>query len=116
MQARAGTLVAYPRGRSAMVLYARCRPDETLRRYMNGRGVPAVRRAAAAGARFIRFGVSAVPDTEFRRLLGRFVDRFGSPPAANVDVPGDAGDGGGPADGDGDGAGAGVDNGGSRNG
>ncbi|MES1158231.1 MAG: hypothetical protein ABUL67_03930 [Haliangium ochraceum] len=84
-QARADALLAYPRGKSAMVMYARSRPDETLRRYVAGRGVAALGHAAACGARWLRFGASASPDADFDRLLRRFVDRFGAPPAANSD-------------------------------
>jgi hypothetical protein len=84
LQARAATLLPYPRGKSAMVLYARCRPDETLRRYLDGRGSGALDRAVTAGARYVRFATSQMPDLEFDRLLRRFVDRFGGVPAANL--------------------------------
>jgi len=89
LQARAENLSSYPRGRSAMVLYARSRADETLRRYVSGRGALTLAHASTAGARFIRFGASPTPDRDFDRLLRRFVDRFGSPPTANIDVPND---------------------------
>ncbi len=84
LQARSEELRPYPQGKSAMVWYARCRPDETLRHYVHGRGVPALDRAAALGARLVRFGASASPDLEFDRLMSRFVDRFGAPPLANA--------------------------------
>jgi len=62
---------------------ARCRPDETLRGYVAGRGAARLEAAAAAGGRWIRFGESTSPDRDFERLLGRFVDRFGNRPVAN---------------------------------
>lgn len=85
LQARADTLTSYPQGRSAMVLYARSRPDETLRRYVTGRGAPTLGHASSAGARWIRFGSSTAPGLEFDRLMRRFVDRFGARPTANAD-------------------------------
>jgi hypothetical protein len=84
LQARAPALLPYPSGKSAMVLYARCRPDETLRRYLGGRGSAALGRALTAGARYVRFGACEIPDLEFDRLMRRFVDRFGGPPVANI--------------------------------
>lgn len=75
-----------------MVLYARCRPDETLRRYVGGRGALALGRAIGIGARLVRFGVSAAPDREFDRLMRRFVERFGARPAANVEDDADLDD------------------------
>ena len=80
MQARSEKLLAYPRGKSAMVLYARSRSDETLRAYVSGRGAAVLGRASAAGARFVRFGAAASPDVEFHRLLRQFEDRFGTVP------------------------------------
>jgi hypothetical protein len=93
LQARADTLVSYPRGRSAMVLYAHSRADETLRIYVAGRGAPVVGHASSAGARWIRFGSAAAPEMEFDRLMRQFVDRFGARPKANVDDAGHDDDG-----------------------
>ena len=84
LQARTDALLAYPRGRSAMVLYACSRGDETLRRYVSGPGgAAALCRAARAGARWVRFGAAAAPTAQLDRLLKGFVDRFGARPAAN---------------------------------
>jgi hypothetical protein len=90
LQARGDALLAYPRGRSAMVLYACSRGDETLRRYVTapGPGAVALGRAAHAGARWVRFGSSPAPAAELERLMRRFVDRFGAPPAANTHTTG----------------------------
>jgi hypothetical protein len=85
LQARSDAAGPYPDGKSAMVLYACCRPDETLRGYVRGRGAASLDRAVRLGARLIRFGVSPVPDREFDRLMRRFVDRFGARPTANRD-------------------------------
>jgi hypothetical protein len=84
LQARADALRPYPRGRSAMVWYGRCRADETLRRFVTTRGASGLQGASAAGARWIRFGTSPAPEREFDRLMHRFVDRFGAPPVANT--------------------------------
>ena len=85
LQARAQELVVYPRGKSAMVLYACCRSDDTLQTYLaSDRGAAALGRAVAVGARWIRFGVSPHPEVELGRLLERFVTRFGAPPSANI--------------------------------
>ena len=88
LQARSEELTPYPKGRSAMVLYARCRSDETLRGYVAGRGAAGLEAATAAGGRWIRFGESTSPERDFLRLLGRFVDRFGALPVA-ISVEGD---------------------------
>ncbi|MBC8133935.1 MAG: hypothetical protein H7X95_13200 [Deltaproteobacteria bacterium] len=85
LQARADALCAYPKGRTAMLLYARCRPQETLRRYVATRGAAPLSRAAKLGARWIRFGTSPRPEVEFERLLGRFSERFGANPTGNDD-------------------------------
>jgi hypothetical protein len=85
LQARAEELVPYPRGKSAMVLYAACRPDETLRRYVRAAtGAAALRRAAAHGARWVRFGQTAAPERELSRLTSQFQQRFGALPAGNA--------------------------------
>jgi hypothetical protein len=86
LQARADGLLAYPRGKSAMVMYARCHPEETLRRYVADRGSGALGLASARGARWVRYGASSDPDLDYHRLLRRFVDRFGAPPVANTET------------------------------
>jgi hypothetical protein len=86
LQARARTLLPFPAGKSAMVLYASSGADETLRRYVAAAGKLQLTRAAAAGASLIRFGVSAQPDVELERLLGQFTARFGAPPPGNASV------------------------------
>ena len=87
LQARADALVAYPKGKSAMVLYARSSAPETLRQYVSGRGAAALGRAAGIGARWIRFGESQNAEGEFARVMRRFQERFGARPAANAGVP-----------------------------
>lgn len=85
LQARAEALVPYPRGKSAMVLYAACGPDETLRRYVcASAGLAALRRANAHGARWVRFGQTATPERDLSRLAGQFQERFGAPPLGNA--------------------------------
>jgi len=74
----------YRAGRSAMVLYACTTPDETLRRFVSGRGARDLARAVAAGARWIRFAEADDPATELDRLLKGFVERFGSLPISNA--------------------------------
>ena len=74
----------YRTGRSAMVMYACVAPDETLRRYVTGRGARDLQRAVAAGARWIRFAESANAAAELDRLLKTFTERFGSLPIANA--------------------------------
>ena len=86
LQARVEAPVPYPRGKSAMVLYAGCRADETLRRYLPAAGAQALRRASAHGARWVRFGETAAPERELERLTRQFRDRFGAPPLANADA------------------------------
>lgn len=84
LQARAAAVLAYPGGRSAMVFYGASRASETLRSYVSGRGVPALERAGAAGARWVRFGAAAAPERELAQHLTRFTERFGAPPVANT--------------------------------
>jgi hypothetical protein len=74
----------YETGRSAMVLYACTPPGETLRGFVGGRGARQLRRAVAAGARWIRFAEVQAPSDELDRLLKGFVERFGSLPINNV--------------------------------
>lgn len=86
LQARAEAPVPYPRGKSAMVLYAACRSDETLRRYVRAAvGDAVVRRATVHGARWIRFGQTAAPERELSRLTSQFQQRFGALPAGNAE-------------------------------
>jgi hypothetical protein len=92
LQARADEIRDYPRGRSAMVFYAHSGEDETLRRYVAGRGRAKLRRAADAGARWIRFGVTERPGAVCARLLDGFAARFGAPPTVNQAAPDDEGD------------------------
>lgn len=84
LQARAAAVLPYPRGRSAMVLYGASRACETLRSYVSGRGAGPLRRAGAAGARWVRFGAAADPERALADQLARFTDRFGAPPVANT--------------------------------
>jgi hypothetical protein len=74
----------YRAGRSAMVLYACSEPDETLRRFVAGRGARQIERAVSAGARWIRFAEAQSPQSELDRLLKGFVERFGSLPISNA--------------------------------
>jgi hypothetical protein len=84
LQTRAEGAMDYRVGRSAMVMYACAAPDETLRRYVAGRGARDLQRAVAAGARWIRFAESANAPAELDRLLKNFTERFGSLPIANA--------------------------------
>lgn len=84
LQTRAEGVMDYRAGRSAMVLYACSDPDETLRRFVEGRGARQIERAVNAGARWIRFAESPTPRNELDRLLSGFVERFGSLPISNA--------------------------------
>lgn len=84
LQARAERPLPYPRGKSAMVFYGATAIDEDLRGYVTGRGAGDLRQAGAAGARFVRFGVTPRPQPELERLLGQFSSRFGALPAGNA--------------------------------
>jgi hypothetical protein len=84
LQTRAEGAMDYRVGRSAMVLYACAAPDETLRRFVAGRGARDIQRAVAAGARWIRFAEAANAPLELDRLLKTFTERFGSLPIANA--------------------------------
>ena len=84
LQARAEGVMDYETGRSAMVMYACSPPGETLRGFLDGRGGRQLRRAVAAGARWIRFAEATQPEAELDRLLRGFVERFGSPPISNA--------------------------------
>jgi hypothetical protein len=78
----------YETGRSAMVYYACSPPGETLRGFVGGRGARQLRRAVAAGARWIRFAEVPDPTDELDRLLRGFIERFGSPPISNAGTAG----------------------------
>jgi hypothetical protein len=84
LQTRAEGVMDYRVGRSAMVLYACSEPDETLRRFVEGRGARTIERAVNAGARWIRFAECSTPQDELDRLLKGFVERFGSLPISNA--------------------------------
>ena len=84
LQVRAEGVMDYETGRSAMVMYACSPPGETLRGFVDGRGGRQLRRAVAAGARWIRFAEASQPEAELDRLLRGFVERFGSPPISNA--------------------------------
>jgi hypothetical protein len=86
LQTRAEGVMDYRAGRSAMVLYACSGDGETLRDFVVGRGARELARASAAGARWIRFAEAPEPDTELRRLLKDFTERFGSLPIGNAGV------------------------------
>jgi hypothetical protein len=83
LQIRADDLVDYPRGKSAMLLYAHSASEGSLRTYLSGNGAVDLGRAATAGARWIRFAETSEPEDDFERLLDHFVERFGAPPLAN---------------------------------
>ncbi|HVV51549.1 MAG TPA: hypothetical protein VHO06_17905 [Polyangia bacterium] len=84
LQTRAEGVMDYRVGRSAMVFYACCHPDETLRGFVSGRGARQIERAVNAGARWIRFAEAESPQSELDRLLKGFVERFGSLPINNA--------------------------------
>jgi hypothetical protein len=84
LQARADGVITYPRGKSAMLLYAASDPGESLRAFVAGRGAGGLARAAAGGARWVRFAAASDPAAALATLLARFVDRFGTNPAANA--------------------------------
>ena len=83
LQARGEALRVYPTGKSAMVFYDASTEDGSLRHHVSGAGAPGLARAATAGARFVRFGVTPHPRGDLARLLGQFRERFGAPPVAN---------------------------------
>lgn len=87
VQARAERPLPYPRGKSAMVFYGATAAGEDLRSYVTGRGAAELRQADAAGARFVRFGVTDRPQPELARLLGQFSSRFGALPLTNLAPP-----------------------------
>ena len=83
LQARADDLLVFPRGKSAMVLYASSAADEPLAAFVAGPGAPLVTLAASLGARWVRYAEAADPAAARDRLLRQFLERFGSLPAAN---------------------------------
>jgi hypothetical protein len=83
LQIRADDLLEYPRGKSAMVLYAHSASEGSLRGYLAGTGAADLERAARAGARWIRFAETSEPEGDFERLLDHFVERFGASPVGN---------------------------------
>jgi hypothetical protein len=85
LQVRGDELHQYPAGRSAMMLYVACTPDETLRTLVEGRARPLLERAVSSGARWIRFAITREAEAAGARLLGRFVERFGAAPTINQD-------------------------------
>jgi hypothetical protein len=82
LQARGDGLLLFPRGKSAMILYAASAEDESLAAFV-ARSRPLLAQAAALGGRHIRFAVTAQPGAALQRLLDRFAERFGAPPPAN---------------------------------
>ena len=84
LQTRAEEAIIYPRGKSAMVLYAGSRSNQTLREYVPAAGAPLLRRAKAHGARWVRFGETATPQVELDRLMAQFQERFGTLPVGNA--------------------------------
>jgi hypothetical protein len=83
MQARGDGLLPFPRGKSAMILYAASREGESLAAFVI-RAQGQLAQAAALGARHVRFAPAAQPGPALQRLLERFVDRFGALPPANL--------------------------------
>jgi hypothetical protein len=94
LQVRSDALEAYPRGRSAMLLYAHSGAgcELTLRRCLAAPSeaqAAALARAVRRGGCWIRFGASTSPEADCARLLGQFTERFGAPPVANEPSPPD---------------------------
>jgi len=84
IQLRAAEIFPYPRGLSAMVLYACSDQTETARAFIAGRGRSLLTHAGEHGAILIRFGEAAQPERELLRLLASFKARFGTLPVANA--------------------------------
>jgi hypothetical protein len=87
LQVRGDALFDLPRGKSAMILYAATLPDQPLAEYVAGAAAPALERAAALGARYIRFAPTAAPQQQLARLLANFDERFGALPPAHDPRP-----------------------------
>jgi hypothetical protein len=83
---RAETLLGFPAGKSAMVLYLATAGDETLAACVVGRGAAGLARAAALGGRLVRFAEASSPEAEVERLLRQFVARFGALPPGNAET------------------------------
>ena len=81
LQARTEALLAYPRGKSAMVLYAHSGAGHSLRGLVEGGECLA--RAVSSGACYVRFAEAPEPQAFYQRLLATFTERFGAPPRAN---------------------------------
>ena len=84
LQVRAETVLSFPRGKSAMVLYTATSVEESLVAFVTGRGATLLARAAACGGRLVRFAEAALPEAEFEQLLQQFTKRFGAPPPGNA--------------------------------
>jgi hypothetical protein len=84
LQIRGDALVELPRGKTAMLLYAASAPDQALHEFVTTEAAPAIGRAVALGARYIRFALSARPQEELARLLANFDERFGALPPAHA--------------------------------
>jgi alkanesulfonate monooxygenase SsuD/methylene tetrahydromethanopterin reductase-like flavin-dependent oxidoreductase (luciferase family) len=83
LQVRGDDLLVFPRGKSAMILYAASAAGETLHDFVRARGATALERAATLAACWVRFGESPTPEAALARLLDQFCERFGGPPPAN---------------------------------
>jgi hypothetical protein len=83
LQARAEQLIAFPLGKSAMVLYACSGDDEPLASFVTGAGAPLLAAASRLGARWIRYAETPRPAFNRDRLLRLFEERFGALPPAN---------------------------------
>jgi hypothetical protein len=84
LQARADELLPFPRGKSAMVLYAASAEGETLAAFVAGAGAALLAAAQARGARWVRYAEAPRPTDELARLLHGFAERFGAQPPANT--------------------------------
>ncbi len=84
LEIRAESLLPYPRGKSAMVLYDRSFEHESLRLFCAQRGSQVLKEAQDLGGTRIRFATTATPDVCGLRRLRDFVDRFGAPPGSFV--------------------------------
>jgi hypothetical protein len=84
-----GPLLAYPKGRSAMVLYGATGDHaQTLRkalRVLSERGLPAAARSAVGSHQvYFRTAAAQRPHEELRRRLADFQMRFGAHPIGNA--------------------------------
>jgi hypothetical protein len=83
LQARAEALLPFPRGKSAMVLYASSAAGEPLAAFVAGRGAALIAAAGTVGACWVRYGEDPEPEVACARLLRQFLERFGALPPAN---------------------------------